>query len=333
MTTTQHLHPLLDELADTRELIVWRVADADDAPRPSGGPPPRTRGARTAPGATVAVAGPTRPTWPPRTRRTPPWPRSRAACESGVERSPASGRLGLQPAHVVGQRVRGQLVEREGRALEAALVDDDDAGGVLEGVDVARGSVALRLGHRARIVALRLHAVGPPDRAELLGGAEGEVHPPGDPPVDEEAAGEGGVVDVGIGGDRDRRDVLPGGPEVVEGAEDLGGGDRAGVLAGRVEEGQHRHPAAGLALGEGAPSSSRRRKSGRAGAGRALRAGEAVGADREVRALVRAARAEQEHAPRTTATAPRAAARVSWSRAGTGPRVETAPARGPSARQ
>ncbi|MBA2349333.1 MAG: hypothetical protein H0V81_13680 [Solirubrobacterales bacterium] len=33
MTTTQHLHPLLDELADTRELIIRRVADAEDAPR------------------------------------------------------------------------------------------------------------------------------------------------------------------------------------------------------------------------------------------------------------------------------------------------------------
>lgn len=33
MTTTQHLHPLLDELVDTRELIVRRVADTEDAPR------------------------------------------------------------------------------------------------------------------------------------------------------------------------------------------------------------------------------------------------------------------------------------------------------------
>ncbi len=33
MTTTQHLHPLLDELADTCELIVRRVADTEDAPR------------------------------------------------------------------------------------------------------------------------------------------------------------------------------------------------------------------------------------------------------------------------------------------------------------
>lgn len=33
MTTTQDLHPLLDELTDTRELIIWRVADAEDAPR------------------------------------------------------------------------------------------------------------------------------------------------------------------------------------------------------------------------------------------------------------------------------------------------------------
>lgn len=33
MATTQDLHPLLDELADTRELIIRRVADAEDAPR------------------------------------------------------------------------------------------------------------------------------------------------------------------------------------------------------------------------------------------------------------------------------------------------------------
>ncbi len=33
MTTTHHLHPLLDELADTRELIVRRVVDTEDAPR------------------------------------------------------------------------------------------------------------------------------------------------------------------------------------------------------------------------------------------------------------------------------------------------------------
>ena len=33
MITTKHLHPLLDELADTCELIVRRASDTDDAPR------------------------------------------------------------------------------------------------------------------------------------------------------------------------------------------------------------------------------------------------------------------------------------------------------------
>lgn len=32
MATTHHLHPLLDELADTRELIVRRIADSEDPP-------------------------------------------------------------------------------------------------------------------------------------------------------------------------------------------------------------------------------------------------------------------------------------------------------------
>ena len=255
MSTTE-LKALLDQVADTRELVLRRAASLGPRSTPCTTPgATRTRRPRTptAPGAPAAA--PTTTRLPrragPRGRRAG---RARAVTRAALSRAARAARRSCASASGVswayGKPTRWRPVR----------VDEHDRGGVVE------------------LAALRLHAVALPDRRELAprrraGSARGPV-------IRRSLRKRRARAGVSFAGSTETASSGTSSARVVERAADLVDQRRARVLAGRVDERHRDRPAAVLAPSSRAsPSWSRSAEVRRDGARRPHEAGPAGRAD------------------------------------------------------
>ena len=219
MSTTE-LRALLDQVADTRELVLRRAASLG----------PAFNAVYDAWADAHEEAQEAYAVWLT-TRSSDDYAVYRAAQDREDAAQDALSAL-TRPAsaprpsrcEVVCERLGRELVVREPDPLAALGVDQHDAGGVLQ------------------IVGLRLDPVALPDGPQLGARPEQEARAPGHAALIEEAPRAGLGVVGRVDGDGEQRHV---GAAVVERAADLVDERRARVLAGRVHERRPRTGARG----------------------------------------------------------------------------------------